>query len=64
MLSDTAVAKQVIASVDEKKQQASEATGIAPEQFKGIHFELDVLRKYYEISWNYCLPPPDHRNTR
>ena len=30
---------------DEKKLKASSATGIAPEKFQGIHFELDVLRK-------------------
>jgi hypothetical protein len=30
-------AKQAVAIVDEEKQQAAQATGIAPEQFKGIH---------------------------
>jgi hypothetical protein len=45
MLSNTVVAKQMTATMDEKKQQASEATGIAPEQLGGIHIELDELCK-------------------
>jgi hypothetical protein len=46
MLPDTNTVQEVVVETkDEKKLKASAATGITPEKFQGIHFELDVLRK-------------------
>ena len=46
MLPETDTVQEIVVETkDEKKAKASAATGIAPEKFQGIHFELDVLRK-------------------